>query len=65
LASSQSLLSLTHSVGQIATSALLGAVATTALHGIGQRHAFLVAGAASLFLLFPAMALPPRTAESA
>jgi EmrB/QacA subfamily drug resistance transporter len=60
LASSQSLLSLTHSVGQIATSALLGAVATTALHGVGQRHAFLVAGAFSLLLLIPAFALPEK-----
>jgi MFS family permease len=60
MASSQSLLSLTHSVGQIATSALLGAVATMGVQGMGQRHAFLVAGAFSLLLLIPAMALPKR-----
>lgn len=65
LASSQSLLSLTHSVGQIATSALLGAVATTGLQGMGQRHAFLVAGAFSLLLLVPATALPAKAAENA
>jgi len=58
LAGSQSMLSVTYSVGQIATSSLLGAVAATGLHGLGQRHAFLVAGAASMLLLIPAAALP-------
>lgn len=62
LAGSQSLLSITHSVGQIATSSLLGAIASVGLHGLGQRHAFLVAGGASLFLLVPAWGIPETPA---
>jgi multidrug resistance protein len=56
----QSLLSTTHSVGQVATAALLGAVAETGIHGIGHQRALAVAGALSLLLLIPAWLLPGR-----
>lgn len=57
----QSLLSLSHAVGQIATAALLGALATTfGAQGTasGLRLALGVGGAISLFLLLPAATLP-------
>lgn len=62
-AGSQSLLSTTHSVGQVAASALLGAVAATGILGMGHRHAFLVAGSVSLVLLVPALMLPGRAQD--
>ncbi|HQF56585.1 MAG TPA: MFS transporter [Fibrobacteria bacterium] len=51
---SQALLSLSHSVGQIATAAILGALAS----GSGLRFALGIAGIASLFLFVPALAIP-------
>jgi len=58
--SAQSLLSLSHSVGQIATAALLGALATSfgPHSAAGLRLAMLAAGALSLLLLIPAWNLP-------
>lgn len=52
---SQALLSLSHSVGQIATAAILGALAS----GSGLRFALGIAGIASLLLFAPALAIPP------
>lgn len=51
---SQALLSLSHSVGQIATAAILGALAS----GSGLRFALGIAGIASLLLFVPALAIP-------
>lgn len=62
-AGAQSLLSLSLSVGQITTAALLGALATTfGSHGTaaGLRLALGVAGGLSLLLLVPALAIPAR-----
>ncbi len=56
---SQALLSLSHSVGQIATAAILGALAS----GSGLRFALGIAGIGSLVLLFPTLALPSSTTE--
>jgi MFS family permease len=59
----QSLLSLSHSVGQIVTAALLGALATSfGAHGTadGLRLSLGVGGAASLFLLIPTLGIPKR-----
>ena len=59
----QSLLSLSHSVGQIVTAALLGALATSfGIHGTanGLRLALGVGGAFSLFLLIPTFGIPKR-----
>lgn len=61
--SAQSLLSLSHSVGQIATAALLGALATSfgSQHTAeGLRLALGVAGGISLLLLIPTFAIPTR-----
>lgn len=62
VAVSQSLLSTTHSVGQVAASALLGSIAETAARGIGHQRAFAVAGGLSLLLLPAALLLPRREA---
>ncbi len=63
----QSLLSLSHSVGQIATAAFLGALASgfQAQHSAsGLRLALGTAGAISLLLLIPAWAIPAREEEA-
>lgn len=65
---SQALLSLSHSVGQIATAAGLGAIATRlgGTHpGSGLKLAMGFAGATSLLLLVPAWTIPGRDAEPA
>lgn len=56
---SQALLSLSHSVGQITTAAILGALAS----GLGLRFALGIAGVASLLLILPALAIPSRATE--
>ncbi len=56
---SQALLSLSHSVGQIATAAILGALAS----GSGLRFALGIAGLASLLFILPALAIPSRSVE--
>jgi multidrug resistance protein len=59
----QSLLSLSHSVGQITTAAFLGALATSfGTHGIaaGLRLSLGVGGFVSLLLLIPALGIPKR-----
>lgn len=59
----QSLLSLSHSVGQIGTAALLGALATGfGKHGTaeGLRLSLGIGGALSLFLLIPSWKIPKR-----
>lgn len=51
---SQALLSVSHSVGQIATATILGALASD----LGLRFALGIAGIGSLLLLVPAVAIP-------
>lgn len=66
--SAQSLLSLSHSVGQIATAALLGALATGfGAHGnaAGLRFSLGIGGALSLLLLLPALGIPKRENDEA